>query len=64
MNREYRCLNFEKTDQEAPILEVRFKEKDVRICTSCLPVLIHRPQQLAGRLAGIERVEPADHSHD
>ena len=58
------CLNCNKSDQEAPILRVRFKNQDVHICTSCLPVLIHRPQKLAGRLAGIESVEPADHSHD
>jgi hypothetical protein len=60
----YRCLNCEKTDLDAPILSVRFKDQDVRICTSCLPVLIHQPQKLAGQLAGIETVEPANHTHD
>ena len=64
MDANYRCLNCDKTDQDAPILNVRFKNQDVRICTSCLPVLIHRPQKLAGRLAGIESVEPADHYHE
>lgn len=63
MDAGYRCLNCEKTDHEAPILTVRFEDQDVQMCTSCLPVLIHQPQRLTGRLAGIESVEPADHSH-
>lgn len=64
MKVDHQCLNCNKSDNEAPILAVRFKSQDLQICTSCLPILIHRPQQLVGRLDGIESVEPAGHSHD
>jgi hypothetical protein len=33
------------------------------ICPQHLPLLIHNPQQLAGKLAGAENLKPADH-HD
>jgi hypothetical protein len=29
-----------------------------------LPILIHKPDRLIGRLKGAERISPSSHSHD
>jgi hypothetical protein len=64
MDDSHQCLNCKKTEDEAPILTVHFKGSEVGICASCLPILIHKPQQLAGRLEGADEIEPSSHSHD
>ena len=58
-----KCLRCDKTEQEAPILKVYFRGSETAICSSCLPTLIHRPEQLAGKLEGAEGLEPSDHDH-
>ncbi len=58
------CLNCGKTENEAPMLKVHFKGSEMGICASCLPILIHKPGQLAGRLEGAENLKPSSHSHD
>ena len=57
------CLRCGKSEQDAPILKVFFRGSETAICSSCLPVLIHRPEQLAGKLEGAEDLEPSDHDH-
>lgn len=58
------CINCTRTEQEVPILSLKFRGNQVGICSSCLPVLIHKPQQLADRLSGAEEIQPARHEHD
>jgi len=60
---DYICISCEKSEAEAPILRLRFKGEDAAICSSCLPVLIHRPEKLAGRLSDAEKIEPSSHKH-
>jgi hypothetical protein len=57
------CLNCEKTDQEIPLLKMRYREADVFICPQCLPVLIHHPENLADKLPGMDIVKPAGPGH-
>jgi hypothetical protein len=33
------------------------------ICPQCLPVLIHKPQNLAGKLEGADKFPPVNHEH-
>jgi hypothetical protein len=61
---EFSCVRCEKSESEVPILRLRFMGEEEAICSSCLPVLIHRPDQLIGRLKGAERIEPSSHAHD
>jgi hypothetical protein len=56
------CLNCEKTEQEIPLLSMRYQEREVYICPQCLPILIHKPANLAGKLPGLENVAPP-HEH-
>jgi hypothetical protein len=41
-----------------------FHGKDLLICSSCFPILIHKPEQLAGRLESAEDIQPGLNAHD
>ncbi len=57
------CVRCGRSEQEAPILQIHFKGKQAAICSSCLPILIHRPHELADKLEGAESIDPAEHNH-
>jgi hypothetical protein len=57
------CLNCKKTEQEIPLLRMRYQQADVFICPQCLPVLIHKPANLREKLPGLENVQPSQHEH-
>jgi len=48
---------------EMPLVTLRHAGQAAWICSGCLPVLIHKPQELVGKLQGAELIEPADHDH-
>lgn len=54
-----RCLACERTADEVALLPVRYRDADYFICASHLPILIHRPEQLADRLPGAEGFGPS-----
>ncbi len=58
-----KCLNCRRSDHEIPLVTLRYAGQVTWICSQCLPMLIHHPQELAGRLAGAEKLAPAPH-HD
>ena len=57
------CVNCEKSGLEIPLLQFHFQDVERWICTNCLPILLHRPSSLIGRLPGAENIKPAKHSH-
>ena len=44
------CLNCGITEQDRPLLLLKFQGKELSICPQCLPILIHKPFQLADKL--------------
>jgi hypothetical protein len=58
-----RCLYCERGSDSVPLVVLEFRGADLRICPQHLPILIHDPAQLIGRLEGAESLSPADH-HD
>lgn len=58
-----KCVACGRTSDEVPILHIEYHGEAIGICPQHLPVLIHDPTRLAGRLAGAEAMEAADH-HD
>ena len=44
-----------------PLLTIEFRGRQARICTEHLPILIHDPGRLAGRLEGAETLNPSEH---
>ncbi len=58
-----RCLACERDSDVTPLISIEYREERLWICPQHLPVLIHDPGQLVGRLAGAENLRPADR-HD
>ena len=48
------CLNCNATEHEKPLLVLKYRSNEMLICPQCLPVLIHKPANLAGKLPGAE----------
>lgn len=58
------CLNCNASESEKPLLTIKFQGKELYICPQCMPVLIHKPAKLAGKLPGAEKFgPPAEHGH-
>lgn len=60
---EPNCVACNRTAKEVPLLTLDFRGGRFNICPQHLPVLIHDPRMLTGKLPGAEGMEPADH-HD
>lgn len=58
-----RCLACDRGSDVVPLLTIQYQGGQHWICPQHLPVLIHDPTRLAGKLAGAENLRPADH-HD
>ncbi len=55
------CVYCARTDAEVPLLAVKFQEREYWICPQHFPILIHQPEQLSGKLPGVENLEPHEH---
>ena len=60
---EENCLYCHRTNDEVPLIAMKFKNHDLSICPQHLPILIHNPSELIGKLPGAEDLRSADH-HD
>jgi hypothetical protein len=54
------CLNCDRNEKEIPLMNISYHEETFYICPQCLPVLIHKPQDLAGKLEGAENFPPVN----
>ena len=64
MRSTLQCFNCNKTETETPQLHVRYCYEELWICSHCLPVLIHAPQKLIGKIQNADRIPPAaTHKH-
>lgn len=57
------CLNCNASENEIPLVNLIYAGKQTFICSSCLPVLIHQPKNLTGKLDGADKISPAKHDH-
>ncbi len=54
----YQCLNCNRSETEIPLVTLRYNRQQEWICTQCLPIMIHQPEQLTGKLAGFDENTP------
>ena len=54
------CIACGQNNEQVPLLPFIFKGSEYHICPQHLPILIHKPAQLADRLPGLELVKPAE----
>lgn len=57
------CIACGRSSAEVPVVKLEYMGEAIGICPQHLPILIHDPTRLAGRLRGAESMEAADH-HD
>jgi hypothetical protein len=57
------CLMCERNSDDVPLIPIEYRGATIRVCPQHLPILIHDPGQLIGRLSGAERFLPSEH-HD
>ena len=57
------CVACGRSQNEIPLISLSFQDKNFWICPQHLPILIHNPQLLIGKLPGAEGLSPAEH-HD
>ena len=55
------CVVCEQTNQEIPLLAISYQDEQYWICPQHLPILIHKPAELIGRLPGVEKLEGHNH---
>jgi hypothetical protein len=61
---EEKCLHCERDSSQVPLLALRYRGQDLWICPQHLPILIHKPQQLADKLPGATFIsDPESHPH-
>ena len=58
------CLNCGASEQEKPLLTLKFQGRELYMCPQCMPILIHKSQQLADKIPGFQPSDSAsDHEH-
>ncbi len=58
------CVFCERSKDEVPLIRFQFRQDDLAICPQHLPILIHDPAQLVGKLPGAEDLSPAEGGHE
>ena len=58
------CLSCNRTEAEVPLVTLAYREESLFICPQCLPMLIHEPQKLVGKLEGAARISPVGHKDE
>lgn len=57
------CVACGRGEDETPLLPLAYRGGQVWICPQHLPILIHSPAKLVGKLEGAEGLRPADGHH-
>lgn len=60
---QQQCIACDRTQNHVPLITLTYQNTTFYICPQHLPVLIHNPQMLIGKLPGAEGLQAADH-HD
>lgn len=61
MKDHLRCAHCGRDQQQVPLITIHFEDVKAAICPEHLPILIHRPEQLEGKLPGVENLSSQDH---
>ncbi len=51
---EKKCIVCEVSNQQAPLIQLDYQDQTLFICPTHLPVLIHHPEELVGKVSGAE----------
>ena len=57
------CVACDRQGSDVPLITLEYRNQKFWICPQHLPMLIHDPKTLTGKLPGAEGMMPAEH-HD
>lgn len=57
------CLYCERDSNEVPLVNLQYRGEELWICPEHLPILIHKPGQLADKLPGLMDMSQEGQSH-
>jgi hypothetical protein len=60
---EATCVHCGKNSDQAPLIAIQYQQEQFWICPQHLPILIHKPAQLAGKLPGAENLGAPEERH-
>ena len=52
------CIHCEKDGDSAILVALYYKGHDLWICSEHVPILIHKPHELASKLPSMENIKP------
>lgn len=55
------CANCDRGIDEVPLISIATRDGPAHICPQCLPILIHKPYLLAGKLPGVESLQAREY---
>jgi hypothetical protein len=55
------CAACDRTSEQVPLLQIVYRDTVSWICPQHLPILIHQPGKLAGKLPGVENLAAGEH---
>jgi len=61
MTENHVCVHCGQAESQVPLITFLYKGGEHRICTEHLPVLIHRPHELTGKLPDMDKLNPVEH---
>jgi len=61
--KEPMCMVCDQTSQQVPLVVLVYRGETYWICPQHLPVLIHEPAKLVGKLPGVENLKGSGHKH-
>lgn len=57
------CVECSRTSNEVPLITLTYRDQTFSICPQHMPVLIHDPARLVGKLPGAGNLEPGESDH-
>ena len=57
------CVHCNRTSDQVPLIPMNYKDEHYWICPQHLPILIHKPQMLVGKLPGVENLTAEGNDH-
>lgn len=48
-----RCLICGRSEEELPLVAQRYRGHSIWVCTGCMPVVIHHPEEVRDRLQAL-----------
>ena len=59
-NNSRTCVHCGQVDSQVPLILFYYQDQERHICTEHLPVLIHTPTKLTGKLPDMDKINPVD----